>query len=179
MQPSRQAARSQWGALLVVVGASLVIGVLMGLVWRLVAPMASATVTAQGAELEGAASAMLIADDGWFAVLAALIGLLTGLLGWWLLRRHDVGLAVGLVLGGLLGALVAWRTGQWLGPQALAAQAAGAEPGQSLVIPLTVRAPAVLFVWPIAALVALFALVAGLGRGEVSPAERSVPSPRG
>ena len=158
------------------VGASLAVGTLMGLVWRLVAPMATATVTAQGAALEGAASATLIADDGWFAVLAALTGLIVGVLGWWMLRRYDVGLAVGLVLGGLLGALVAWHTGQWLGPEPLAAQAVGVEPGHALVVPLTVRAPAVLFVWPIAALVALFALVAGMGRAEVSPAGRSEPS---
>jgi hypothetical protein len=165
--------RSQWGVALVVVGASLLCGVVLGLLWLWIAPTATIDVTDHGAFLGEGAGGRLIADDGWFAVLGAVAGVVGGAVGWWRLRAHMLGLAAGIVVGGLLGGLAAWWTGLWLGPASLVVQAVGAQPGDVLQAPLSVRAPAVLFVAPIAALIVIFGLTAGADREPTGATERS------
>ncbi len=137
------------------------IGVLMGVVWSRLAPIAPLRVTDAGAVLDESASGRLIADDGWFAVLGLVLGLLSALAGWVRWRQQVLSLGAGLALGGLAGGLVAWRVGAWLGPAPLHEQAGGAQIGAVLHLPLSIRALAVLLVWPITALITLFAAVAG------------------
>lgn len=139
----------------------LVLGALMGVLWSRLAPTAPLTLTDAGAVLDETASGSLIADDGWFAVLGVGLGLVTAVLGWLRWRRSVLAVGTGLLSGSLLGGLLAWLVGGWLGPAPLHAQAATAQVGAVLHMPLTIRATAVLLVWPITGLITLFALVAG------------------
>lgn len=148
----------------------LVAGALMGVLWSRLAPTAPLRLTDAGAVLDEAASGSLIADDGWFAVLGVGLGLVTAVLGWLRWRHRVLAVGTGLAVGSLLGGLLAWRVGGWLGPAPLHVQAAGAQVGAVLHMPLTIRATAVLLVWPITGLITLFALVAG-AEEEVPPAE--------
>lgn len=174
--------RSEWlrgparVAALTVLGC-LVLGALMGVVWSRLAPTAPLSVTEAGAVLDETASGSLIADDGWFAVLGGGLGLVTAILGWLGWRHRVLAVGTGLTVGSLLGGLLAWRVGGWLGPAPLHVQAVGAQVGAVLHMPLTIRATAVLLVWPITGLITLFALVAGAEEEPVPVALREDEPP--
>ena len=59
---------------------------------------------------------MFIVADAWFALIAAVGGLITGSLGYRLLvRRAGPAATAGLVLGALVAALLAWWVGDNIG----------------------------------------------------------------
>jgi hypothetical protein len=138
-----------------------VAGVVVGVAWRLVVPLAvlekdaAGVVQVAGAETE-------VAADGWFAVLAALAGVLAAVAAVLLLRTGRLGALVGLAVGGLVGALVAWRVGLLLSPPEIAASAKAARVGDTFEGPLRLSALGVLLAWPTAAVITFFAIVAGL-----------------
>jgi hypothetical protein len=82
-------------------------------VWAAVAPRPLLQEIARGeAELVNAESTGFIVADAWFALITAVGGLLTGLLGYRILvRRAGAAAAAGLVLGAVGAALLAL----WLG----------------------------------------------------------------
>lgn len=146
--------------LLVVLGCA-VAGVLVGVVWRLVVPLAVLEKDATGVLQVGGAETE-VAADGWFAVCAALAGVLAAVAAALLLRSGRLGAVVGLTLGGLVGALVAWRVGLLLSPPEITASAKGARVGDTFEGPLRMSAYGVLLAWPTAAVITFFAIVAGL-----------------
>jgi hypothetical protein len=79
-----------------------------------------------------------------------------------LLRSGRLGALVGLVAGGLVGALVAWRVGLLLSPPEIAAAAKEVRVGDTFEGPLRMSAYGVLLAWPTAAVITFFAVVAGL-----------------
>jgi hypothetical protein len=93
-----------------------------------------------------------IGADGTFVLLALGFGVLTAAVVFCVWRRGGIGLVVGTVVGGVLGSLVAWRLGLWLGPpQDVAAHARAVGKGTVFDAPLQLRAKGALLVWPIAA----------------------------
>mgnify|MGYP001298307137 FL=1 len=64
-----------------VVRLAVLVGVVVGVVWWRVAPRVMVEVTAEGIALVDPAGKAFIAADGWFAVLAALAGLVCGVVG--------------------------------------------------------------------------------------------------
>jgi hypothetical protein len=157
---TRPAARDLRSALLVS-GASIVVGVLVGLVWRWVAPL-SAYRNRDGAGIPVGGDETAVAADGWFAVCAAVAGILVALAVVALLRSGRLGSLVGLVAGGLLGAVVAWRTGLLLSPPTVTESLASVGAGQRFDGPLRISAIGVLLAWPMTAAITFFAVVAGL-----------------
>ena len=147
--------------LLVAVG-SVLLGAPVGLLWALLAP--ELVVSASG-ELPGSAEAgrVLVQADGTFVLLAVLAGLLTAAVASALGRRHLLGTALGLVVGGALAAEVARRTGTLVGREEareLLAAAADGAAGVLVELPVRLRATSALAVWPLAAL-ALHTVVLG------------------
>jgi hypothetical protein len=132
----------------------VLLGAPLGLLWAAVAPRVEVVVAAGGAtRLAEPASDGFIAVDGAFLALVLVAGVLSGVVAWWLGRRHGPGVVVGLVVGGLLAAEVASRTGALV--DAGEARAA-LEAGREGVVALSVRLrsePARLG-WPVAALAA-------------------------
>jgi hypothetical protein len=96
---------------------SAVLGIAAGLVWAAVAPRAVLEEIAHGeAELVNAESSAFIAADGWFCLVVAAGGLITGLLGYLLLvRRAGWPATAGLVLGAVAAALLAMWVGENIG----------------------------------------------------------------
>ena len=66
-----------------------------------------------------------VAADGWFALTALVAGVLVALVVYLRTRPGRLGPLLGLVVGGVLGSVVAWRTGAMLGPDSLVSTAAG------------------------------------------------------
>jgi hypothetical protein len=153
-----------------VVGWSALAGLPVGLLWWLAAPLPRIAKRADGLyRVGGEGNESAIAADGWFAVLAVLAGVLAALVVYLLTRPGRVLPLVGLAVGGLLGAVVAWRFGALLGPGPIDATARGLKAGTRFDAPLDVTALGVLLAWPLAAVITYFAVSAGSDGGDPQP----------
>jgi hypothetical protein len=149
--PTRGAAGEAVAAVLTAVGCVLVAGPL-GLLWAGVSPRVEVLVAAPGdVDLADPTTTGFIAADGTFFGLVLAAGMVTGLVAYLLGRRHGPGVVLGLLLGGLLGAEVARRTGQLVGAEeARSAVQAGREGVVELAVRLRARSAQV--GWALAAL---------------------------
>jgi hypothetical protein len=162
-------------AILAVIIAAL--GAPVGVLWWLVSPQTEVTVVAGGVTLSETEAQAFVAADGWFAILTLAAGIICGLVVAFLggaggsdgtsgahgpdgtgrpdgtSRPDGPVAAIGLAAGGALAALIAWRTGVFLGrvPDPIAASASAAV-GTILPVSLKLRATGVLLAWAIGAL---------------------------
>lgn len=134
------------------------VAVVVALLWVRIAPDVALRVSDGGAFLDEVQGAKVFGRDGWFAVLTAAAGVLTGIYGWLRHRDDAVPLSIAAAVAGVLGALLAWRLGIWWGPQPLEAQAATAVDGDMLTAPLGIDAKGVLLAWPILSLATMLVL---------------------
>ncbi|MGN6301655.1 MAG: hypothetical protein ACTHN8_11265 [Angustibacter sp.] len=143
------------------VAGAVVLGVVLGVAWRLLAPLARADVVGGGVYLTGHPE-LQVAQDGWLALLLGLLGVTAATVQSARAREPQAGRAVVALLGVLAVGAVAWQVGQWLGPASLAAQvAAGAKHPTT---PLELHTASVLLVGPL-----LFAVTRCLGALFSSP----------
>jgi len=138
-----------------------VLGLLVGVLWRLAAPL-SVFQNEGGAAFPVGGTETAVAADGWFAVLSGAAGIVVALAVVALVREGRLGVLVGLVAGGFLAAVVAWRTGVLLGPPSVAESLHTVPTGERFDGPLEISAPGVLLAWPTAAVISFFAIVAGI-----------------
>ncbi|MFI0190456.1 AAA family ATPase [Streptomyces sp. NPDC017086] len=151
-------------------------GVLLGLLWWWLAPH----VPLVGDELDGnwvvylkdSEGEQAVGVDGTFTLLGLGFGLAGAVAVFLLRRRGGVPLAAALGLGGLLGSLLAWRLGVWLGPASdVLAHARAVGKGVTFPAPLKLSAKGALLAWPFAGLLAHLGLTALFGpRDEEPPA---------
>jgi hypothetical protein len=146
----------------------LLAAAVVALAWTRLAPAVEYTVVGGQAfpssELQ---TGRVIAGDGTFAVLAAVAGVVCAVVV--LLRRVDgAGLPVGLTVGGLGGAALAWWLAVSLGPGRLSDLASAARDGDVVVPGPELRAYGVAVVWPLVAVAVAFAVT--WVRGEQPPA---------
>jgi hypothetical protein len=172
--------RSQARAAIIVAVAVAACGVPVGVLWPLIAPRVEATVVDDGLRLTQSAAQTYVAADGWFAILTVLAGIATGELVALRSRPGGPAAAIALAGGGLLAALVAWRVGVFLGrapggPD----KPASAAVGETLRLPLELRAYGVLLLWAISAVATFFASVLATGREPAEPTEPTQPAESG
>jgi hypothetical protein len=99
--------------------------------------------------------------DGTFTLLALAFGAVSAVAVFAWRRRGGVPLVVALAVGGLLGSLLAWRLGVWLGPASdVLAHAKSAGKGVTFSAPLKLGAKGALLAWSMAALVVHLGLTA-------------------
>ncbi|MBL1084767.1 AAA family ATPase [Streptomyces actinomycinicus] len=149
-------------------------GVLLGLLWWWLAPHVplvgdeidkSWVVYFKDTEGEQAAGV-----DGTFALLGLAFGLVSAVAVFLLRRRGGVPLAVALGVGGLLGSLLAWRLGVWLGPESdVLARAQAVGKGVTFSAPLKLSAKGALLAWPFAGLLVHLGLTALFGPRDPEP----------
>jgi hypothetical protein len=154
------------GAVLLV-GLALV-GLLVGLVWAHVAPRALYTVVDTGqhlAQQNDVESEAQVGVDGWFALIGAGVGLVTGVVAWRWRAARGWFLMVVLAVSSLLGAVVAWRFGLWVGRHPTHSELIPifARNGNTFKPAITMQAKGVLFFQPIGAVLAAV-LAAGFTR---------------
>jgi hypothetical protein len=158
-------------------------GVLLGLLWWWLAPH----VPLVGDEMDNSWVVYLkdsegeqaIGVDGTFTLLALAFGVVSAAVVFLVRRRGGVPLVVGLAVGALLGSLLAWRLGVWLGPtQNVIAHAKAVGKGVTFSAPLKLGAKGVILVWPVAALVVHLGLSALFGPRDPEPYQQG-PYPEG
>ena len=160
--PASSPARSGSAALDVawVLGVYAVLGVVGAVFWWLLVEPAYFTKADNGGLAMGEVQLARRFDaDGWFAVIAAVLGLASGaVLTWW--RSRDFLLtSLALVIGSGFAAFVMTTVGRLLGPEDPGSAAAAAAVGTRFPTQLEVTSTVCYLVWPAAALIgALFVL---------------------
>ncbi|MGW5969401.1 AAA family ATPase [Streptomyces sp. NPDC055186] len=158
-------------------------GVLLGVLWWWLAPRVPLTGDVVGDNwvvyLKDTEGEQAIGVDGTFTLLALGFGAVSALAVFLVRRRGGVPLVVALGVGGLLGSLLAWRLGVWLGPaQDVVAQAKDVGKGVTFDAPLKLSAKGALLAWPFAGLVVHLGLTGLCGPRDPDPfppADLSVP----
>ncbi|WP_159766821.1 DUF2567 domain-containing protein [Streptomyces sp. HM190] len=143
---------------------TLVGGALLGVLWWWLAPHVPLVSDGSAVYFKDTEGEQAVGVDGTFTLLALGMGALSGLLVFLLRRRGGVPLVVALAVGGLLGAVVAWRLGVWLGPGTdVVARAKEAGRGVTFSAPLKLAAKGALLAWPLAGLLVHLALTGLFG----------------
>lgn len=150
--------RPGWvGDLVVVLVWFVVLGVVAGVLWWVLTPLPQATRVGNAASLDPEQLTGEVAVDGWFAVIATPLGLLSGiaLLAW--RRRDPLVMVVLTVAGAALASLLMVLLGRLLGPGDVVTALRELPEGGKASIPLKLHAQGVTLLLPAAA--ALGALV--------------------
>jgi hypothetical protein len=164
-----------WSAVIAFAGSAL-LGVLAGLVWALVAPRAVLQEVSQGtAEVVNAETSAFIAADGWFCVIGAVCGLITGVLGCWLaMRQNKSTVALALIAGAVAGGLVMLWIGDNIGLSTYNHQLGTAANGTIFNSSLALGAKSALVFWPLVTSVVILLRELGV-RGAEPPQSESLP----
>lgn len=150
-------------------------GVLLGLLWWWLAPHVPLVggVDEQGSwvvYLKDTEGEQAVGVDGTFTLLALAFGAVTAFVVFLWRRRGGVPLVVALAVGGVLGSLLAWKFGVWLGPGSdVIAHAKSAGKGVTFSAPLKLGAKGALLAWSLAALVVHLGLTALFGPRDPEP----------
>ncbi|MDF2257042.1 DUF2567 domain-containing protein [Streptantibioticus ferralitis] len=154
----------------IVAAAVAVCGVLFGLLWVWLAPQVPLISDGSAVYLKNSEGEQAIGADGWFALMGLGFGVLTAAAVFLWRRAGGVAIVVGLAVGAVLGSLIAWRLGVWLGPtQNVVAHAKAVGPNKVFYAPLELRAKGALLAWPVAAMAAFLALTSAFGPREPHP----------
>jgi hypothetical protein len=172
----RAAARSGVTGFAVALIGSAVLGLPAGLIWGEAAPRALLQEIGTGtAEVVNAESSAFIAADAWFCGIAAVVGLITGVLGYRFLvapraQEARAAAAAGLILGGVAGAFVMLWLGEQIGLSAYQHHLASSPNGATFSSSLGLGAKSALAFWPM--LTAIVILIAEWsGRRTAEPAD--------
>ncbi|MEU9914355.1 MULTISPECIES: AAA family ATPase [unclassified Streptomyces] len=149
-------------------------GVLLGVLWWWLAPhvplVGDVVDKSWVVYLGDTEGEQAIGVDGTFTLLGLAFGLVSALVVFLVRRRGGVPLVVALGVGGLLGSLLAWRVGIWLGPaQDVIAHAKSVGKGVTFSAPLKLSAKGVWLAWPFGALVVHLGLTALFGPRDPEP----------
>ncbi|MFE5398446.1 AAA family ATPase [Streptomyces sp. NPDC056568] len=158
----------------VAVVAMVLSGALLGVLWWKLAPTVPLVGDVVGdgwvVYLKESESEQAVGVDGTFTLLALAFGALSAVVVFLLRRRGGVPLVVALGVGGLLGSLLAWRVGVWLGPtQDVIAHAREVGKGVTFSAPLKLGAKGALLAWSAAALVVHLGLTGLFGPRDPEP----------
>ncbi|MFF7390401.1 DUF2567 domain-containing protein [Streptomyces scabiei] len=167
-------------AAVVTVVMALLGGALLGILWWWLAPHVPLVSDGSAVYFKETEGEQAVGVDGTFTLLALGAGALSALVVFLLRRRGGVPLVVALMVGGLLGAVLAWRLGVWLGPGTdVAARAKEAGRGVTFSAPLKLGAKGALLVWPFAALLVHLGLTAMFGPRDPEPPRAAEPGKDG
>ncbi|MER6087894.1 AAA family ATPase [Streptomyces bluensis] len=159
-------------AAIITVGVALA-GVLLGVLWWWLAPHVPLVSDGEAVYLRDTEGEQAVGVDGTFTLLALGFGAVSALVVFLVRRRGGVPLVVALAVGGLLGSVLAWRLGVWLGPeQNVVARAREVGNGVTFSAPLKLGAKGALLAWPFAALVVHLGLSALFGPRDPDPFEQ-------
>jgi hypothetical protein len=147
-----------------------VLGLGLGLLWLWLAPRVPLISDSAAIFLKDTEGEEAIGADGTFVLLALAFGLVSAVALFLWRRRGGIPLVVGLALGGVVGSLVAWKFGGWLGPTSdVVAHAKAVGKGVTFDAPLQLNLKGALLAWPVAATVVHLALMGLFGHRDPEP----------
>ncbi|MGW2276889.1 ABC transporter permease [Streptomyces sp. NPDC001770] len=168
--PDRAETRAEAGRAAVVTVLVAVAGVALGLLWLWLSPRIPLISDDTAVYLKDSEGEEAIGADGTFALLAAGFGVVSAVVVYLLRRTGGIPTVVGLALGGLLGALLAWWLGTSFGPTSdVVAHAKEAGKGVTFDAPLELNAKGALLAWPVAAMVVHLILTAAFTPRDPDP----------
>ncbi|EST23145.1 ABC transporter permease [Streptomyces roseochromogenus subsp. oscitans DS 12.976] len=143
-------------------------GALLGLLWWWLAPhvplVGDQVDNSWVVYLKDSEGEQAIGVDGTFTLLGLAFGVVSAVVVFLLRRRGGVPVVVALGLGALLGSVLAWRLGVYLGPESdVLAHAKAVGKGVAFSAPLKLSAKGALLAWPLGALVVHLGLTALFG----------------
>ena len=143
-----------------------------GLIWAAVAPRPLLEEIARGeAELINAETTAYIAADAWFALITAVGGLITGILGYRILvRRAGAAATAGLVIGAVAAALLALWVGENIGLGTYNHLLASSPAGTVFHSSLALGAKSTLAFWPLCTSLVILIAESGARRSSRTPA---------
>ncbi|MFI7317402.1 DUF2567 domain-containing protein [Streptomyces venezuelae] len=154
----------------VIMVAVAVAGVLLGALWMWLAPRVPLVSDGKAVYLKDTEGEQAIGTDGTFTLLSLGFGLVSGVVVFLLRRRGGIPLVAGLAVGSLLGALLAWRVGIFLGPETdVVAHAKSVGKGVVFDAPLELKAMGTVLAWPVAALAVHLGLTGLFGPRDPEP----------
>jgi len=151
------------------------IGLLCAVVWWKVTPLAEFTRTTDNAQMGEGELGRQVSSDGWYFTVAALGGLISGIVLLATRRSNPVVLVVLVTIGAGLASWLMARVGLWLGPPDPGSVLAHVPVGDKVPIQLQTHADGVRFVWPIAALVGALGVLWGLDDNRQHAAGTTLP----
>jgi hypothetical protein len=131
----------------------VVAAVIAAVLWWQLTPLAEYTRTATNAEMGEDQLGKQVNADGWYFVIAAAGGLVSGVALLLLRRRDPVAMVALVALGSLLAAWLMLRLGVWLGPAAPKDVLPHVPVGHKVPLQLRTSASGVHYAWPVAALI--------------------------
>lgn len=149
-----------------ILAASIAVGVPMGVMWVLLAPRTALSVK-NGSVIYAQVTEAAVGADLVFALLGIGCGLLVSSFALWRWRSAGVEVAVFVALGGVLGSALAWRIGCALiggDSDTGTISAAGRAEGVTFEGPLQLDSPGALGLWSLAGLVVVFLVFWRRGR---------------
>lgn len=149
-------------------------GVVGAVVWELVTPLAEYTRSAESGTMGEEELARQFGATGWFLVIAAVGGFVSGLVLLLLRRRNPILTVVLVAVGGALASLVMAVVGLALGPADPNDVLATVAVGDTVPLQLRVEGAGVYLVWSIAAMAGALAALLFFE----SPAERAAREER-
>jgi hypothetical protein len=166
--------KGRLAAFVAALAGSAVLGIVAGLVWAAVAPRALLQEVARGeAQVVSAETSAFIVADAWFCLIAAVGGVITGVVGdRVLVRRAGWVAAAGLVLGAVAAALLAMWVGENVGLGSYNHLLASSAVGTFFHASLALGAKSSLAFWPL--LTSVVILLAESGARRAARSARSV-----
>lgn len=163
------------GRILGYLGATILVGLLAGLLWHGVISLPSYTATEDGSVvMTERAQSQYFVTDAVFSLIGLLAGLAVGFGAWMLFNRIGWPVSFVAIAGGAGSGGLCWLVGEALGPSDFASRVAAAQPGDHIPIDFALHAPAALLLWCLGAIipVMLYANMSTLGAAS-GRAERS------
>ncbi len=158
---------------------SMSAGVLVGVVWRAVAPLVQGVVSIsngqKSAYYANPETKGFVGQDGTFGICASVAAILLAVAAFvWFRRRGPIGAAIALAGAGIGAAYFAAWFGVWLGPGSgsIIAAAQNVPNNGTFDLPLQIGATGVVWLWPAVAVGLFFLLMLIFGPSDPDPEEQ-------
>ena len=154
---------NMWGRIITLLLIANLSGIVGAFIWQLIVQLPSYVITEQGtAVITNQGLTRFFTADGWYVLLGLIIGLILGVVTWFLARGLGWPVAILGLGAGVIAGMVCLAVGEAFGPSNFAQRIAEAGAGQRVQIDFILRSPIAILVWPFATLVPIL-LYSSLG----------------
>ncbi|HUR73152.1 MAG TPA: hypothetical protein VMZ00_02680 [Sporichthya sp.] len=144
-------------------GLTLLVAPYVGMLWEWIAPAPTYVNLSGEVYLNNQDSSEFIAADGWFLILALLLGVISAALAYWR-WRGDVAVIAAMSGASVLASLIAREVGEAFGPAPIQQTALTLADGKTIQGSISLASNGILFAWAVGILLTYLSLIGGLER---------------